>query len=143
MASAIAAAAPLERLLAEFDWASLEAVARLADQRRVSAEAIAARVGEALAADEHVQPLEPALRKERANALSLLAESPSQLPQPGPPSEPKPEPPLPGDEIIAEGQVGGADSREARALLDDLSRKLEAEPDARLNLSWRLTRSRR
>lgn len=45
-----------------------------------------------------------------------------------------------GDEIIAEHELIRVQASEAGTLFDDLRSQLAAQPDARLNIRWQLTR---
>ena len=94
-------------------------------------------------ADEHVTALRSALGQARAKALRLLTEAPP--PGPAPP-HPPPQPPS-GDgpdevEVAAEAHTHLPD-KEALAMLAQLGRRLEAEPDGHLSIQWRLTRRTR
>ena len=143
MARTLATAAELEAFLAGFDWQSLEALERLQDHRRAEADAIRGQLAEALAADEHVTALKSALGQARAKALRLLTETPAPgLARPYPPPQ---QPPRDGPaevEVAAETH-SHLPAKEALAVLVQLERRLEAEPDGHLSIQWRLTRRTR
>ncbi len=136
MARTLATAAELEAFLAGFDWQSLEALHRIQDHRRAAADAIRGQLAEALTVDEHVTALRPALDQARAKALRLLAEAP-------PPVPPPPPPPGDGIEEVAAEAHSDLPATEALAVLAELERRLEAEPDGHLSIQWRLTRRTR
>ena len=69
----ISAAAGLASFLTSFEWDVLAAATALSDRRRAAAEQIGRSVAEALEADEHVIPLEARLREAQRNAFRLLA----------------------------------------------------------------------
>ncbi len=136
MSAAFARVGALDPFLQNFEWTLLDSVRSVSDSRRDPADAILKRVGEAFAADEHVQPLEAVLKTERANALRLLADTGTKPPPPAPP-------PLPPGQVIAERQVTDLSGSAAIQAIEDLRSRLAAEPDAHLSLSWRLTREKR
>ena len=150
----ISTAASLAAFLSSFEWDVLAAATALSDHRRAAAEQIARSVTEALEADEHVISLEARLREAQRNAFRLLAAAPSvggvgagaggQSSTAG------------GGDVGPNGGVGpGQGTGEvleqeawdelphdrAKAELDRLKSRLDAEPGARLTISWRLTRS--
>ena len=122
-------------------WDIISTAARLTDTRRVAAEALRARVLEALSEDEHVIPLRSALQDATTRASRLLAESvPPPPPTPPPPEPPPPPPPPPGEEVIEERQAVTLGAADAGSTLEQLRGRVLATPGARLTLSWRLTR---
>jgi hypothetical protein len=149
----LSTAAGLGSFLTSFEWDVLAAATALSDHRRAAAEQIGRSVNEVLEADEHVVPLEARLREAQRNAFRLLA-APSvggvgagaggQSSTAG------------GGDVGPNGGVGpGQGAGEvleqkawdelphdrAKAELDRLKSRLDAEPGARLTISWRLTRS--
>jgi hypothetical protein len=139
MAAALGRADALDRFTHEFDWSVLDAIKRLSDNRQSAAAAVLQRTGEAIAADEHVQPLEHALRAERAKALALLADVPPPEARPQPNKALSPPPPKSGQTIIAEGSLIDVGGNAASEAIEDLRGRFSEHPDARLSLSWRLT----
>ncbi len=71
-ASAWSKAAELEGNLETAGWEIFEAIGKLDDERKATADAILADVRQALAADEHVTALAPALKGAHARAVRLL-----------------------------------------------------------------------
>ena len=123
-------------------WVIVENAAFLTGDRAAAAEALQAKLGEALGADEHVIPLRPALADGQRRATLLLSqpEVPKEVPPPPlHPITPQPPPP-PGEEIFAEGEQAALHGTEAATLLEDLRAKLASEPGSRMMLRWRLTR---
>jgi hypothetical protein len=139
MQAALAKAVGLNSFLQGFDWDLLDSIAGLTGEQRNPAQAILGRVRDALAADEQVQQLEPALKTERAKATRLLADAGSKRPTPTRPTPPQ----GPRGEVIAEGEETDLTGRAAMQAVEDLRSRLEAEPDARLSLKWRLIRGKR
>ncbi|MFZ1103289.1 MAG: hypothetical protein WAN86_10685 [Hyphomicrobiaceae bacterium] len=139
MQAALGRAGALNSFMQGFDWDLLESIGGLSGEQRDPAEAILGRVRDALAADEHVQQLEPVLRTERANAARLLADAGSRRPSPTPPTQPEP----PRGDVIAEGEKTDLTGRAAMQAVEDLRKRVASEPDARLSLKWRLIRGKR
>ncbi|NJO35615.1 MAG: DUF2336 domain-containing protein [Rhodospirillales bacterium] len=142
MAGTLAKAASLDAFLIGFDWQSLEALERLQDQRRATAEAIRMHVADALRTDEYATPLKPALEQAREKALRLLAEASTPV---SVRAQPAPLLPLDGldgaEEVeIAAETHANLPAKDALALLETLERRLQAEPDGHLSIQWRLTR---
>ena len=157
----ISVAAGLASFLTSFEWEVLAAATALSDHRRGAAEQIGHGVGEALEADEHVVPLEARLREAQRNAFRLLA---AAAPSGGGSSggggggqtgtvDGGNRPPAggvePGHEFDDAGQSAEVleqrawdvlPPEDAKAELDRLKSRLDAEPGARLTIGWRLTR---
>ena len=140
MARTLATAAELEAFLAGFDWQSLEALDRLQDHRRAAADAIRGQLAEALTADEHVTALRSALEQARAKALRLLTEAP---PPPPPSATTATRRRCRRSGVVAAEAHSDLPAKEALAMLAQLERRLEAEPDGHLSIEWRLTRKTR
>lgn len=122
------------------NWEVFDAVGRLSDERRGAAAGIRQRVSEALGHDEIAQALGPVLSQAQRDALNLLVDT--ATPVDPPPPAPAPPPPVAGEEVLGEGDavLSGA---EARVALDQLQKQLADEPQARLELKWRLLRRKR
>jgi hypothetical protein len=155
---AISAAVGLVAFLTSSEWDVLAAAIAVSDHRRVAAEQIGRSVSEALEADEHVLPLEARLREVQRTALRLLATAAPRGVGSGasgqagtadtgnrPPSGGA----VPGSglygpdqspEVLEERAWVELPVQEAAAELDRLKARLGTEPDARLSISWRLTR---
>jgi hypothetical protein len=73
MSAALGRVGALDTFVQDFDWTVLDAMRRLSDHRQSVAAAVLKRASEAIAADEHVQPLEPALKAERSTGNSSAA----------------------------------------------------------------------
>jgi hypothetical protein len=151
---AIASASALAAFIQAFEWDLLATVSTLDDERAAAATEIARSVREALAADEHVVPLEPKLREVRGAAYRLLAASTRKrstenddVRTDGDPDQGEgeqrgePEPDTSGAEVLVEQRdFADLDPAGAVSALDQLRTLLEAEPSARIRLSWRMTR---
>ena len=73
-------AAELEGNLDTAGWEIFEAIGKLDDERKATAQAILTEVRQALASDEHVTELAPALKGAQAKAVRLLTKAPSVKP---------------------------------------------------------------
>jgi hypothetical protein len=122
------------------NWDVFDAVGRLSDERRAAAAGIRQRVSEALGHDEIAQALGPVLSQAQRDALNLLVDTgkPADPPRPAPP----PPPPVAGEEVLGEGDAV-LSAGEARVALEKLQKQLADEPQARLELKWRLLRRKR
>jgi hypothetical protein len=136
VARSLGSAAALNSYLASVEWQAIEAAASLRDHRAVAAKAIQTRVAEALAADEHVVGLQSALQDAQSRAIRLLADTRP----PSPPQPPEPPAPPRGEVLLDERSFGPIAAAEAITLLDELRRRVLAEPGAMLTIGWRLTR---
>lgn len=141
----LATAEDLRTALTTASWDIIGSGAGLTDARQPAAEALRLRLAEALAADEHVLPLRPALKEAQTRASRLLTESVQATPLTDPPSFPGPRLPNPlplsiEEEIVGEGDRPGLDAADAAVLLDELRTQLAASPGSRLAIRWRLTR---
>jgi hypothetical protein len=112
-----------------------DAIAKLSDERAQRAGEIRQAVVDALERDEHAVALEAALRKAEREAIALLTVAPPvpPTPQPRPPAQPRP-----GLRVVEQSSASGLDRTRARAVLDDLSRKIADKPDRRLSIDWRI-----
>ena len=149
----ISTAASLVAFLTSFEWDVLTAATVLSDHRRAAAELIARSVTEALEADEHVISLEARLREAQRNAFRLLAAAaPTGGGVGAGPAGPSGT--AGGGDVRPDGSVGAGlgevleqraweelPLESAKVELDRLKSRLDAEPSARLTISWRLTRS--
>jgi hypothetical protein len=142
MQAALAKAESLDTFLQAYEWDLIESIGSLSDVREGPAQAILERTRTALAADEQVQPLEAALKQERASAARLLADTGGGRASPPTSPEAQPRPQPPGQTVIAEGEASDLGGRAALEAVEALRRQLAAEPGARLSLSWRLTRGK-
>jgi hypothetical protein len=154
----ISMAPTLAPFLSSFEWDVLAAVAALSDHRRAAAEQIGRVVAEALEADEHVVPLEARLQEAKRNAYRLLAAAPSTgsgagagggggAPEPGTGQAPDTgdsgldtSATDEGTEVLEQRDWYELPAQSAKAELDRLKSRLDAEPGARLMISWRLVR---
>ncbi len=143
VARALGSASGLKQYIAGVQWEAIGAACSLLDHRAAAAEAIRNRVVEALTGDEHVVPLQAALREAESRSFRLLADTRSgpQPEPPKPPAGPQPPPPAPpGEEVIDERATAPLAADQAVDALDALRRRVAAEPGARLTIGWRLTR---
>lgn len=149
VARAMATAADTGAALRDSSWEVFETLRRLADHRSTAAQALLVRVGEALAADEHVLALRPALAELHRSALMLLTDvaPPRDIPPrdvlPRPPIETPPVEPAPiepDDVIITVEDRRNLSSAEAETVLDGLKRAMADHPDHRISLSWKIVR---
>jgi hypothetical protein len=132
-------------VLRNASWDLLEAASGLTDDRRPGAEAIRDRVREAVSKDELsvAAGLGAVLRAAQTDALRLLAPRtatpPGALPPVVPPTPPVAPPPAPRPGRRRESFVRESLApTEARVVLDDLRRKVDRDPTARLTIRWDL-----
>jgi hypothetical protein len=151
----LSTAASLGAFLTSFEWDVLAAATALSDHRRAAAEQIARSVTEALEADEHVISLDARLREAQRNAFRLLAAAPPTGGGVGAGSGGQSTTAGGGDvgptgglgtgqgfgELLEQKAWEELPLESAKAELDRLKARLDAEPDARLTISWRLIRS--
>ncbi|MGI6418249.1 MAG: DUF6079 family protein [Thermoguttaceae bacterium] len=145
MGECLGKAAELGGTLEGTNWEIFETAGRLADQRREAANSIRAAVAEALASDEHVTPLAPALKTAQSQALRLLTKTippetrPPALATPAPPALPPPPiPPRSTTTIIDQGSTQAQDAAEAIRQLNQLQEKLSANQRLRVSLRWQI-----
>ncbi len=148
MGECIAKAAELEGNLETAGWEVFEAIGKLEDERKTTAVEILTEVRQALAADEHVTALAPALKGAHARAVRLLTRPVAPPPTPAPPIYP-PKPPVQppvqppvkppvskGKRVIDEGAEQNLPLSAARQVLDDLEGRIKPSQTARINVSW-------
>ena len=127
MATSIKQARALGLVFEEANWEILDAVGRLTGHRAAAAQAVRARMAEALSHDENAvawgQELGPAQR----DAVELL-------------TRPEPPPPPPGREVVEIRDQKGLGATAATEVFSHLTKELTKDPSARLDLSWTLTR---
>lgn len=146
MGECLTKAAELEGNLETAGWEIFEAIGSLSDERRTAATAILAEVKKALAADEHVIALAPALKETHAQAVRLLTKpepKSSVSPVGRPPVTPSPDttppvaPPVPrGRKVIGQGDKQDLALPDAQQVLSNLNRQLKRGQTARINVSW-------
>ncbi|WP_029008651.1 hypothetical protein [Azospirillum halopraeferens] len=153
---AMATAADTGGALRDSSWVVFETLRSLTDHRATAARALLDRVAAALAADEHVLALKPALAELHRTALKLLTDvapppppgAPPRPPAEPPPAGPTPEeppavepPPLePDDVVITVEDRRNLSADEAAAVLDGLKRAVADHPDYTISLSWKIVR---
>lgn len=146
VARALGSSGDLKQCIAGVPWEAIAAACSLHDHRAPAAKAIQGRVAEALSGDEHVVPLEPALRDVEIRSYKLLADTRS-----GPQVEPPTvagdvqfeHPPSTDEEVIDERATVVLTANQAVEALDALRLRVAAEPNAKLTIAWRLIRAGR
>jgi len=145
MGECVEKAAELEGNLETAGWEIFEAIGKLDDERKATAAEILAEARQALAADEHVTALAPALKGAHAQAVRLLTKPvpPPKPPVVGPPVDlpptptPPVKPPLPhGKKIVGQGAKQDLALADARQVLADLGGQVKPGQTARVNLNW-------
>lgn len=130
MGECVEKAAELEGNLGTAGWEIFEAIGKLDDERKATADAILADVRQALAADEHVTTLAPALKGAHARAVRLLTKAPPPSPPPPPP------PPPPGPEVVDQGETRDLTLPAAQEMLGKLGRRVKEGQSVRINVGW-------
>jgi hypothetical protein len=153
MRDCLSKASALNATLEGVSWDIFEAIANLSDERQSVAEKIRNSVKQALASDEHVILLAPALRQAQSQAVRLLAEQPKPPvtapkppesqeplpPQPSPIAHPSPDPqpiPKPGKRVVKEGVEENLELSEAQELLSSLKNQMQTGENIRLSIRW-------
>jgi hypothetical protein len=140
MGTVLAKAGELAATLDGFNWEILDAVGRLADERRAGAAEADRIVREALAADEQAVPLAPALKEAQSMAVRLLTQQPQPRPPAVTPPGGKPVRPTPGGRPPAarQGEKPGLSLAEARRELDLLDKEARAGKAVTVSLAWQV-----
>ena len=137
MGECVSKAPELEGNLDTAGWQTFELIRKLPEEHQATAKAILADLQKALASDEHVLELAPALRSAQAQAMRLL-EKLVEVKPPKPPITPPPIEPPPKKEK----RIVGQDSKQdltlpaAKEVLSDLDGKLKSGQSVRVNVSW-------
>jgi hypothetical protein len=122
MGECVEKAAELEGNLETAGWEIFEAIGKLDDERKATADAILADVRQALAADEHVMALAPALKGAHARAVRLLT---------------KPTPPPPrGPEVVDQGETRDMTLTPAQEMLCNLGRRVKEGQSVEVSVNW-------
>jgi hypothetical protein len=125
-------AAELAGRLDATDWEIFDATASLTDARQATADEIRTSICQALARDEHVISLAPALKEAQAKAVRLLTKP---TPPPGPEPVPKPIP-GPGRNILRQGAEQHLTLRATQDLISRLEHELQAGQDIHFTIRW-------
>ncbi|HEX7446336.1 MAG TPA: hypothetical protein VF306_02260, partial [Pirellulales bacterium] len=133
MGECLAKAAELDGNLDAAGWDIFEAIGQLSDARRGEAQAILADVKQAIASDEHVVQLAPALKSAQARAVRLLTklEPPSKEPDTG-----RPDPPRNKRKIVAHDSQVNLALPKAKELLSQLEEQARPGQQTRVDISW-------
>jgi hypothetical protein len=138
MTTSLARATELAATLDTFNWEILDAVGRLADDRRAAADEVVRAVREALAADEYAVPLAPALKGAQSQAVRLLtqrAPPPTPTPRPAVPPAAAP-PPTATATAVERGERAGLTLAEAEEELERLKREQAAGRRVTVGMAW-------
>jgi len=141
MGECVGKAAELEGNLETAGWEIFEAIGGLDDERKATAAEILAEVRQALAADEHVTALAPALKGAHARAVRLLTKAveppPVKPPIVTPPGPPPVKPPVkPGKRVVGQDTKHDLGLSEAKKVLVDLDKQIKPGQTARVSVSW-------
>lgn len=137
-------AQPLTAALRRTNWTLFDGLAAITDSRRDQAGETLSRLAGALAADEHVQALEPVLDQAVREAVDLLTVAvvvppsapPSTEDEPPPIASPGPDPVRRKRRVVASGAQQAQGVRAGRALLDEIARSLT--DGRRLTVNWQV-----
>jgi hypothetical protein len=134
MGECLRKATELAERLDATDWEIFDATTRLTDERRAVADEMRRTLCQALACDEHVIALAPALKEAQAKAVRLLTTPTSG---PGPQAEPQPQPlPGPGHKILRQGAEQHLTLRAVQDLIARLEHELHASQNIHFNIDW-------
>ena len=138
-------AAELEGNLETAGWEIFEAIGKLDDERKATADVILADVRQALAADEHVTALAPALKGAHARAVRLLTKVMSPAATTATTRTPTPPPTTattptavttPGPEVIDRGERRDMTLPAVQELLGNLARQVKQGQAIEVSVSW-------
>ncbi|MEX0866013.1 MAG: hypothetical protein WD030_01560, partial [Pirellulales bacterium] len=141
MGECVSKAAELEGNLDTAGWQTFELIGKLPAEHQATAQQIRQELQEALASDEHVVELAPALKAAQAQAMRLLEKLVEVKPQPTGTKPPVAPPPLEPPAKQAK-QIVGQDSNQnltlsaAKEVLSDLDSRLKPGQSVRVNVSW-------
>jgi hypothetical protein len=139
MGECVGKGAELEGNLDTANWEIFEAVAKLSDERKQTAQQILAEVRQALTSDEHVVQLAPALKGAQAKAVRLLTKSAPQQPTQHP-ERPEPEvvtpPQTVGVKTVSQGSEQNLSIQSAKGLLERLAGEMSTGQSARISIGW-------
>lgn len=137
MGECVAKAAELEGNLDTAGWQTFELVRKLPDEHQATAQGILTDLQNALASDEHVTELAPALKSAQAQAMRLLEKLVEVKPVKPPVGPPEIKPPVKKEKTVVE-----QDSKQdlslsaAKEVLSGLDGKLKSGQSVRVNVSW-------
>jgi len=142
MSQMLGKAAQLDDLLRLAAWDLFDGMRNLTDARLSTAQSILTRLGDALAADEHVMSLQKSIDALRHEAIGLLTVTPVII-NPPPRELPVIQPPVGTSTsiVIEESVATDLKSNDATDVLNKLRTRVENDPELRLTLSWRLSRN--
>jgi hypothetical protein len=140
MGTVLVKASELSATLDAFNWEILDAVGKLADERRAGAAEVGHIVREALKADEHAVPLAPALKEAQSKAVRLLTQQPSPTPTAPVVVKPvQPPPPAGGRKPnVRQGEKLGLSVADARRQLEQLEQEVQAGRAVTVSLAWQI-----
>jgi hypothetical protein len=141
MGKSLASAEVVIQAMHQTQWDLFQGLTRLQDDRRGAAQAILQQVRKDLGCDELAlaQGLAETLKKQSREAARLLASAPPPVYQPGDgPSAVTPPAGAKRIMTIDRGEGQGWDAARLGRELEELRRRLEADPALRVSLSWTL-----
>jgi len=137
MGECVGKAAELEGNLETAGWEVFQALGELDDDRKPAAEETLSGVRQALAADEHVTALAPALKGAHAAAVRLLVKQVKSPEEPVDRPKPPVEPPMAkGKRVVDRGTKQDLSLAEAKQTLEEVGRKVSANRTARVSVNW-------
>jgi hypothetical protein len=142
MGECVAKAAELEGNLNTAGWEIFDAVGRLTDERQAESQQVLADVLQALASDEHVVQLAPALKGAQARAVRLLTKPQTEPRTPVEPHKTPSSPPTAplasssGRKIVAQDSQSDLAISDAQALLSRLNEQLRPRQSIRITINW-------
>jgi len=146
MGKSLKSAAALTVSIAATSWGVCADIVELGEDYQAEAQDIRKQVKTALEADEHAVPLAAALQTYQTQAMQLLARAAKAKvpPKPivGPTKTDEPQKLPPGKKLVVEDQRSGLSPAEAKSLLADLMREMEAKSSRRLTVKWRIEEDR-
>lgn len=144
VARTLGQAADLVDAMGRVRWTLFDTLKDLSNERREAGQRLMTRLGEALAADEHVIPLRNALETLSDDAAALLASGQVSAGPAAPPPSGKSSPPAmtsgvpSGVRVVEAREQSHLPTDAALALLETLEQRLRSDPSLELTVSWRL-----
>jgi hypothetical protein len=142
MGKSLKSASALTVSIEATSWGVFADIVELGEDYQAEAQDIRKQVKTALEADEHAVPLAAALQTYQTQAMQLLARAAKAKVPPtpivGPTKTDEPQKLPPGKKLVVEDQRSGLSPAEAKSLLADLMREMEAKSSRRLTVKWRI-----
>jgi hypothetical protein len=137
MGECVSKAAELEGNLDTAGWQTFELIGKLPEEHQSAAQKILTELREALASDEHVMELAPALKSAQSQAMRLLEKLVEVKPPEQHVNPPSIDPPVKKrKKVIEQDTKQDLTLSAAKVVLSELDDKLTSGQSVRVNVSW-------